>query len=70
MTNREYRLMVGPSLEENLNNLVQESGLDKSEILRQAVKLYLHAYKTVNSGGKCLLQDGKTYENREVKLER
>ena len=58
------------SLNAMVNNLVEESGLNTAEVFRQALGLYKVAYDTTKSGGKVLLQDGKTYETIDVKFGR
>ena len=67
MADKEYIVTIASSLDRVLNDLSEDSGLNKGEIIHQALVIYQHAYETFKSGGKVLLQDGKTYENREVK---
>ncbi|MEK6863427.1 MAG: hypothetical protein AABW53_01895 [Nanoarchaeota archaeon] len=72
MTGREYRMSLSPALDEILNGIEIDSGLNKSEILRQALVLYHQAYETIKADGRVLLevpQDG-TYNVREVILGR
>ena len=60
--------MLSPSLDAKISAIVEESGLDKGEVLLQAFALYYLAYETVRSGGNILLQmpvDG-TYQLTEV----
>lgn len=68
MNNGKHLVLLSPSLDTRINAIVEESGLDRGEVLRQAFALYYLAYETARSGGNILLQmpvDG-TYQLIEV----
>lgn len=71
MKNKVYSLVVGPTLDQTLRELEESSGLNKGEIMRQALALYNEAYKATKVGGRILIEtpsEQEGYSLLEVKI--